>query len=272
MKTNIALICLLVLVPMSPAAFAQQESESGGQDAAELAKAAQNPVGSLISLPFQNNMNFDVGPDDRTQNVMNIQPVYPFSLNDDWNLVTRTILPVISQPAPGTDRTNGIGDLNISLFFAPKKPGKWVWGAGPILFFPTASDDVLGTDKYSAGASLVVLTMPGNWVVGGLVSQWWSYAGDDDAADDSSFLLQPIINYNYPGGWYLTSVPIITANWEADSGDQWTVPLGGGIGKIVKFDNFPPLNISTQFFYNVVKPTGGADWTWRFQFQLMWPK
>ena len=121
----------------------RQESAPGGQSQAELAKAAQNPVGSLIILPFQNNMNFDVGPDDRVQNVMNIQPVYPFGLGDDWNLVTRTILPVISQPAPGTDRTNGIGDLNTSLFFSPKEPGKWIWGAGPILFFPTASDDVL---------------------------------------------------------------------------------------------------------------------------------
>ena len=191
MKTAIALISFLVLT--SATAFAQQESAAGeGQSQAELAKAAQNPVGNLISLPFQNNMNFDVGPDDRIQNVMNIQPVYPFSLGDDWNLVTRTILPGISQPAPGTDRTNGIGDLNATLFFAPTKPGKLIWGLGPVLFFPTASDDVLGTDKYSAGASLVMLTMPGNWVVGGLVSQWWSYAGDEDAADVSSFLLQPI--------------------------------------------------------------------------------
>ena len=172
MKTNIALICWFALLLVSPATLAQEESGSGGQDPAELAKAAQNPVGSLISLPFQNNMNFDVGTDGRIQNVMNIQPVYPFSVNDDWNLVTRTILPVVSQPAPGLDRTDGIGDLNATMFFAPKKPGKWIWGAGPVLFFPTASDDVLGTDKYSAGASLVVLTMPGNWVVGGLVSQW----------------------------------------------------------------------------------------------------
>ena len=118
------------------------------QDTDELAKAAQNPISSMISLPFQWNSNFDVGPLDKSQHVLNIQPVYPVSINDDWNLVTRTILPVISQPAfaPGQSRENGLGDIQFSAFFSPKKAtsGGWIWGAGPVLQFNTASDDSLG--------------------------------------------------------------------------------------------------------------------------------
>jgi hypothetical protein len=267
------------------AAFAQQEAKDeefpykestdydhdGDVDEGDLAKAAQNPVGDLISLPFQNNMNFDVGPADRTQDVLNIQPVLPITLSKKWNLITRTILPVISQPAPGTDRTNGIGDLNFTGFISPKKPGKVIWGAGPALIFPTATDDVLGTDKFSIGPSFVALTMKGQWVIGALASNVWSVAGDDDRADVNFFLMQYFINYNFPSGWYLTSAPIITANWEADSGNKWTVPFGGGVGKVFSIGS-QPMNVNTQVFYNVEAPTNGARWQWRFQIQLLFPK
>ena len=243
----------------------------GDVDQGDLAKAAQNPVGDLISLPFQNNMNFDVGPADRTQNVLNIQPVWPIALSKNWNFITRTIVPVISQPAPGTERTNGLGDLNFTGFFSPKQPGKIIWGVGPTLVFPTATDDVTGTDKWSAGPSVVVLTMPGQWVIGALVSNVWSFSGDDERADVNSFLMQYFVNYNLPDGWYLTSAPIITANWEAESGEQWTVPFGGGIGRVFRIGR-QPINMQTQVFYNVETPTNGAKWQWRLQVQLLFPK
>jgi len=243
----------------------------GDVDQGDLAKAAQNPVGDLISLPFQNNMNFDVGPADRTQNVLNIQPVWPIALSKNWNLITRTIVPVISQPAPGSERTNGLGDINFTGFFSPKQPGKIIWGVGPTLVFPTATDDVTGTDKWSAGPSVVVLTMPGQWVIGALVSNIWSFSGDDERADVNSFLMQYFVNYNLPDGWYLTSAPIITANWEAESGEQWTVPFGGGIGRVFRIGR-QPINMQTQVFYNVETPTNGAKWQWRLQVQLLFPK
>ena len=243
----------------------------GDVDQGDLAKAAQNPVGDLISLPFQNNMNFDVGPADRTQNVLNIQPVWPIALSKNWNFITRTIVPVISQPAPGNERTNGLGDLNFTGFFSPKQPGKIIWGVGPTLVFPTATDDVTGTDKWSAGPSVVVLTMPGQWVIGALVSNVWSFSGDDERADVNSFLMQYFVNYNLPDGWYLTSAPIITANWEAESGEQWTVPFGGGIGRVFRIGR-QPINMQTQVFYNVETPTNGAKWQWRLQVQLLFPK
>jgi hypothetical protein len=215
----------------------------------ELAKAAQNPIASLISLPLQNNTNFSFGPQEMTQNILNVQPVLPFELTDKWNLITRTILPLISQPetAPGTERTFGLGDTTFTAFFSPRDSGKLIWGAGPALVFPTATDDRLGSDKWAAGPSFVALTMPGKWVIGSLFSNVWSYAGPGEQ-DINFFTWQYFVNYNLPGGWYLTSSPIITANWEANSGNKWTVPFGGGFGKIFRIGN-QPMNAQVQAFY-----------------------
>ena len=259
-------VCIL-LIAMAPV-YGQDDNAA---DEESLAAAAQNPVADLVSLPFQNNTNFDVGPAERTQNVLNIQPVAPFKLNESWNLITRTILPVISQPAPGNDRTDGLGDLNFTGFISPRQPGRVIWGAGPALVFPTATDDVLGSEKWSAGPSIVILTMPGSWVLGALVSNVWSVAGEDERADVNSFLLQYFINYNYPSGWYLTSAPIITANWEAPSGQEWTVPFGGGFGRVFRIGK-RPVNASAQAFYNVEAPDSGANWSLRVQLQLLFPR
>ena len=242
-------------------------------DASDLAKKTQNPVSDLISVPFQSNFNFGVGPDDDMQYVLNIQPVIPVKISEDWNLINRTIVPLIYQPtlAPGVGDEFGLGDIQYQGYFSPRNPGKWIWGAGPILTFPTASDDSLGSEEWSAGPGLVALTMPGHWVVGGLINNVWSYGGWGDQ-DVNQMLIQPIINYNLPKGWYLTSVPIITANWEASSDDRWTVPVGGGGGKVFTIGK-QPINTQLQAFFNVESPdAAGADWQLRFQFQLLFPK
>jgi len=246
-----------------------------GQDASnsDLAKQAQNPVANLISLPLQNNTNFSIGPDDETQNILNIQPVWPVSINDNWNLITRTILPVVSQPnilTGGDGRINGLGDTTFTGFFSPKDSGKLIWGAGPVFLIPTATDDALGSDKWGAGASVVLLTMPGKWVVGSLFSNVWSFAGSGDQ-DVNLFTWQYFINYNLPNKWYLTSAPIITANWEADSDNTWTVPFGGGIGKIFNIGK-QPMNGQISAYYNVEKPEFGPDWQLRIQLQFLFPK
>ena len=242
-----------------------------GQDNTELAKAAQNPLASMISLPFQNNTNFGYGPDDDVQNTLNIQPVLPFVLNDELNLVTRTILPVVTMPSivPGDDSdTTGLGDTTVTGWFSPSAASKWVWGVGPVLVVPTSTDDALGAGEWGAGASVVVLTMPGNWVVGSLLSNVWNIEGDNDY---SVLTFQPIINYNLHDGWYIASVPIITANWEADKDQRWTVPIGAGVGKIFSIGK-QPINMSTHAYYNVEKPDNVGDWTLRIQFQFMFPK
>ena len=238
----------------------------------EMARAVQNPVASLISVPFQNNTNFNFGPQEKTQNVLNIQPVWPFTLNDDWNLITRTIVPVISQPelVPGQDRENGLGDTVFSAFFSPSKSHKVIWGVGPVFLFPTATDDRLGQDKWGAGASVVALTMPGRWVIGSLLNNIWSTGGSGDN-DVNFFTWQYFVNYNLDDGWYLTSAPIITANWEASSGNKWTVPFGGGFGKVFRIGK-QPVNTSLQAYYNVEKPDFGPDWQLRLMLQFMFPK
>lgn len=232
----------------------------------DLAKQAQNPIANLISLPLQNNTNFNVGPDDRNQNILNIQPVYPVSLNENWNVITRTILPVTSQPLADGDRQDGLGNTTFTAFFSPKAPGKLTWGVGPVVLLPTSTDDALGAGEWGGGLSAVFLGMPGNWVIGSLFSNVW-------AQDVNQFTWQYFINYNIPNGngLYLTSAPIITANWEADSGDRWTVPFGGGVGKIFKIGK-QPVNGQVSAYYNVDKPEFGADWQLRLQLQLLFPK
>ena len=267
MKNKIITIALLIL--MLVIARVGHGQENGDDD---LAKATQNPLASMISLPFQNNTNFGIGPDDDVQNILNIQPVWPFSLSEDWNIITRTIIPVISQPgvAPGESRTNGLGDVTLTGWVSPKNSGKWIWGVGGALVLPTATDDALGNDKWSVGPSVVVLTMPGKWVIGSLISNVWSVGGSGDQ-DVNFFTWQYFINYNMDNGWYLTSAPIITANWEADSNNTWTVPFGGGIGKIFRIGK-QPLNAQVSAYYNVEKPASGADWQLRLQLQMMFPK
>jgi hypothetical protein len=259
---------------LAPAATGTDADGAGGkgQDAGDLAKAAQNPVADMMSFPFQNQFNFGVGPNEVVQYVMNFQPVIPLHISEDWNLITRTIIPVINQPspAPGFRSAFGLGDINPTLFLSPAKPGKFTWGLGPALTFPTATDSLLGTGKWSAGPSAVGLTMPGHWVLGALVSQQWSFAGWGDK-DVSAFLVQPFINYNLSNHWYLTTSPIITANWKASGDDRWIVPLGGGVGKIFKLAGKLPVNAQLAAYANVVKPDFGPDWQLRFQFQFLFP-
>jgi len=247
--------------------------EPGENSTEELARAAQNPVASMISLPFQNNTNFNFGPESKTQNVLNIQPVLPFELNDDWNLITRTIVPVVSQPgfAPGQNRTDGVGDTIFTAFLSPKNSGEWIWGVGPVVLIPTSSNERLGVGEWGGGLGVVALTMRGPWVVGALLNNVWS-STNDSGVKVNFMTFQPFVNYNFSGGWYATSSPLIGANWEADSGNKWLVPLGGGFGRIFKLGN-QALNAQVQAFYNVESPDNiGPDWTLRFQLQFLFPK
>ena len=270
LRTTTFIFAALTILSVPAFSHAVRAEEKSTQD---LAKAAQNPIADLISLPLQNNINFGVGPGDDVQNVLNIQPVIPVSLSENWNLITRTIAPVIYQPelVMGYGSEFGLGDINTTLFFSPAKSGKILWGVGPTFSFPTASDRVLGTDQWSAGPSAVALTIRGPWVVGALANNLWSYAGEDDREGLNQFLLQYFINYNLPQGWYISSAPIVTANWKADSGNTWTVPFGGGVGKIFRIGK-QPMNAQVQAFYNAVKPDNGPDWTLRLQLQFLFPK
>src|ERR1041384_5909651 len=219
----------LTLALLLGQAVAEQSTE-------DLAAAAQNPVAAMYSLPFQNNIYGGAGPQhNATANVLNIQPVIPITFGD-WNIISRTIAPLIYLPSITTGPSEiteqslfsgshfGLGDVNQSFYFSPAKASEIIWGIGPSFNLPTATAVPLGSAKFSMGPAAVALTMPKPWVIGTLVRQLWSVAGPSDRSNVSQFLLQPFVNYNMPDGWYLTSSPIITANWEAPS-NKWALPI-----------------------------------------------
>jgi hypothetical protein len=240
-----------------------------------LAKIAQNPVGNLISVPFQNNTNFDVGPKKGTQDVLNIQPVIPVSLDNDWNVITRTILPVIRQPGMAADEyaITGIGNLQFNAFLSPASPGEWIWGAGAIVQAPTNSNSRLGNGNWGLGPTFVVLHLaPGDPLVfGALVNNVWSLSSSETGGAYNDGLIQPFVNYNFRGGLYLTSSPVLTVNWKATGSQRWTVPLGGGVGKIF---HVGPLPVNTQIsaYYNIARPDLAPTWQLRVQVQFLFPK
>jgi len=242
-----------------------------------IAEKSQNPIGDLISVPFQNNANFGVGTLDKTQNVTLFQPVAPISLDPDWNLIVRPITPFTYQPAlfPGDSYDFGIGDIQLQTYLVPKKTvpvpgGSFIWGVGPVLQAKTATDPRLGTGKWSAGAGGVVFFAIKPFTFGALLNNIWSFAGDSDRADVNLMTFQPFINYNMKDGWFLTSSPVMTANWEATSGNRFTIPLGGGFGRVFKIGK-QPINAQIQAFGYADKPAGGPDWTLRTQWTFLFP-
>jgi hypothetical protein len=257
---------------------ATEQTPAAAANAEALRKAAQNPVASLISVPIQNNNNGGIDPGNRTQNVLNIQPVIPLKVNDSWNLIVRWITPIIYQPLPAPSPLpqvgfSGLGDMQPTFLLSPRKPHKLIWGVGPIIQVPTATSQYLGQGKLALGPNVVALAMPGHFVMGVLVNNIWSVAGSGSRRDINQLLLQYFVNYNMKKGWYLNTSPILTANWNtpAASGSVWTVPFGGGIGRIMKL-GFQPVNISVQAYGNAVHVPGASPWTVRASFALLFPK
>ena len=224
-----------------------------------VAQDIQNPLAAMISVPFQNNLNYPIGPFTRSQDVLNIQPVIPMKLGQ-WNLITRAILPVINRQDPLSKGDRGLAlaiFLSATFFFSPAKAEKLIWGVGPMLVLPTATASVLGTDKWSAGPSVVALVQPKGWTIGVLVNNSLSFAGNGhtqqvnppalpqrfvngvdefiDATEQiNSFYTQYFITRQFEHGWFLTTSPIITGNWRLPSDEGWTVPFGGGGGRVSK--------------------------------------
>jgi hypothetical protein len=238
----------------------------------DLAKQSQNPISSLISVPFENISSFNNGPERAFVNSLNIKPVYPTRIAEDWNLVNRAIVPLIYQGEiiDGIGSKTGMGDVTYQGFLSPAESGKLIWGVGPTVSFPTGAQRMT-TEKWSAGPALIGLTMPGNWVVGALAFNLWSFAGDDDARDVNAFSFQYFINYNLPGGWYLTMAPTLTADWKSDSDDRWTVPFGGGFGRVFRIGK-QPINAALRAYYNVEHPDDGSNWNISTQFTFLFPK
>ncbi|MBN9019160.1 MAG: transporter [Rhizobiales bacterium] len=277
MLSRAGILALVATSVLSVPAWAQSVREPiVGDDAAkesdtELAKKIQNPVGDLISLPFQYNANFGYGPNKGTQSVLNIQPVVPLHLNEDWNVITRTILPVVWNPdmAPQASATSGTAPTSFTAFLSPSRDTNgWLWGAGIVVQAPTVSNVALGSTVWGSGPSAVLVYSGGPWVAGALVNNIWSFGGTGGASGTSysTFLANPFVSYNFDDGWYAFSSPNVTANWKLD-GQKWTVPVGGGAGRVFHIGS-QPVDISLSAYYNMVKPQDGADWQLSSQLTL----
>jgi len=264
--------------PTAPAASAAPATDAAALEKAR--KAAQNPIASMISVPFQENWNFGIGPADRVQNVFLIQPVIPVGLGEHWNLITRWVTPIVYQPyaipqpsaPPIQTGAYGLGDIQPQFYFSPKTGKAVTWGAGPLFTLPTGTPSrYLSQGKFSIGPTFVALAQPHFGTVGVLVNNVWSVAGHENRADVNQFYLQPFVNYNLKKAWYLSFTSTgITANWEKTNG-RWVVPLGGGPGRVWRFGH-QAVNVQTFFFGNVVHPQGASPWTMRVAFTLLFPK
>ena len=248
-----------------PAVRVQPPDAGGGEDTTELAKKLQNPIGDLYSFPFQNNTNFNYGPNKGTQDNLNIQPVIPIHVNQDWNIITRTILPLIWQPSlqPAHTAPFGTGPTTFSAFLSPSKPTNgWLWAVGPVFQLPTISDKTLGSNVWGGGPTAALVYMKGPWVAGALVNNVWSFGGTSGRSGTryNMFLTQPFVNYNFGEGWYVGSSPIITANWLAAGNKAWTLPVGANVGRVVKIAGKLPVNFSIGAYYNALRPEFGSTW------------
>ncbi len=262
-----ALICAMASGGLASQAFAQES-------AADLAKKLSNPVAALISVPLQLNYDEKIGPAESGKRwLLNVQPVVPISLNEDWNVISRTILPIVSQKDifTGAGSQSGIGDIVQSVFFSPKAPTAdgWIWGAGPVLLLPTGSDDLLSAKKWGLGPTAVLLKQDHGWTYGALANHIWSVAGDSARSDISTTFVQPFLSYTTPSAWTYAANTESTYDWK---NKQWSVPLNLLVSKVTKIDS-QLINVGGGVRYWADGPDSGPHgWGLRFVVTLLFPK
>jgi hypothetical protein len=260
----LALICLAWLLS------APLKAQGDPQQHADLAKKSQNPIASLISVPFESDINSGIGDTRRNQYSLLIKPVLPFHMAGGWNLISRTIFPILRNPVGLDESIWGLGDINPQFFFTPPPMGNLTVGIGPQFSLRTETTKGLGSGKWGAGPTFVLVATPGKFVAGFVTQNTWSIAGAEDREDVNAFLFQYFINFNIAEGWYLVSAPVLTADWTADS-DQWVVPFGGGAGKIFRIGN-QAINGQVSGYFNAVSQDAGPDYQFRATLNFLFPQ
>jgi hypothetical protein len=250
------------------------EADSGEPSDDELRKEIENPLADLVTVPFQNNLNYNIGPFNRSSNVLNIQPFIPIHVNERWNIITRTVVPFVYQPDVDNvgGGSSGLGDSTETLFLTPTRPGPVIWGFGPVTLLPTATQVAIGGGKWGFGPAAITEVQTDRWTVGIFLFNIWSVGGVESRPAIEQLTLQYFVNYNLPESWYLVTSPIMTADWRAPGSGAF-LPVGGGIGRIFRVGP-ARLNGVVQGFYNVVTPEGTSSptWTLRAQINFIFPK
>lgn len=274
LATGLSAASLLALAPSGFAATAVTHSAPAADtdQAAELAKQLSNPVAALISVPFQANWDFGLGDGSGQKFTLNFQPVIPISISQDWNLIIRTILPVIDQTGvrgSGSGSQSGLGNTTQSFFLSPKEPGPGglIWGLGPVGYYPTATDSLIGPEKWGLGPTLVALVQKEGWTVGILANQIWSVGGDSNEQNISAAFLQPFVAYTTKTHTTFTVNTESTYDWE---NEEWTVPLNLMVSQIFKIGKLP-VSLQVGGRYYAEAPTGGPEWGIRATFTLLFP-
>jgi hypothetical protein len=238
----------------------------------DLSKESENPVSLLITLPLRYEANFDDGPYYVTKDTFELdQAVLPFRLNDDWALITRTKFPAYSQPPKelGNSWASGLGNGYTTFFLSPARGEGFYWGAGPVLYYPSATNPALGVNKWGSGPSVAFVKKNDDspWVFGSVVNNIWSFGGPPQSSDrTNSLLVNPFISYHFGDGWSIGSSPNITANWLSKPGQVWTVPVGGSIARTFRLDS-QPVKLEVSSYYNAIRPQAGNE-TWLLQLTL----
>jgi len=259
-KNTIKYSILSIFIITSTNCFANSHSNNSSMD---LAQASQNPIANLISVPIENDINYDIGKYDRTQDALTFKPVYPIPLRNKWTLVTRTLIPLyLPQPKieSKSGNKNGLSDINPQLYFVAPPIKDVMIGVGPTLIIPTATNKILGSGKWSIGPTGVIVWSPKNIVAGVLLSNVWSFAGQSHRANVNLLTLQLFFNYNFSKGWFIFSDPVITSNWKAPSGPKWTIPLGAGFGRLIKI-NKQNVKLNIALFKSVTRPITSPKWS-----------
>jgi hypothetical protein len=232
----------------------------------ELAKSVHNPFEDFVKLPIQSTTGFDLGPNHNAGDGVNIEPLLPFSLNADWDLIARPSLTVAYSPSP--NEQFGLTDLQTSFFLTPAKATTWVWGVGPIFQFPTASSSELGTGRWSAGPTAALVYSEGPWFDAILAYQLMSFAGNRDRGSVNQTYIEPEISYNFESGWYVQCDPAITYDWTAETGNAWTIPMGADIGKAFKMGS-QDLSMQVGAYDLLMRPDGAPQWIARVSLTLL---
>jgi hypothetical protein len=234
----------------------------------DLTKQFHNPLGSLTALPMQLDVDFNIGDKRETGYTYTFQPIFPVKLSEDWTMVSYTIIPITSMPDASGDRNTGLGDIEVFLYFTPAKPkGSFIWGVGPNVVFPTATNSNLGSEKWSVGPAMTLGYQKGSWTAFGLFDNVWSVGGWGDTPVNT-FNLQYYSTWQSPGSWFLITNYVVSADWNAPSGERWNVPLGAGVGSMVKFKKLSGAAY-VQSSYSVVAPTTASNWGVMLAFELI---